>query len=92
MKYKPLNDYILVKRDPIKDIRPKGSRIIIPETSKGMVEKVSCFGVILAIGCNIQQLKAKERILFARFAPTSVSEDDPDTVIMREEDVLARIE
>ncbi len=93
MKVRPLHDRILVKRvDEQKEVK-KGN-IIIPDTAKekpqeGKVVAVGN-GKILEDGTKVDlEVKAKDRILFGKYAGTEVRIEDQDYLIMREDDILA---
>jgi chaperonin GroES len=95
MKIRPLQDRIIVKRVAEED-KTKGG-IIIPDTAK---EK-PIEGKVLAVGNGkvledgkVRRLdvKAGDRVLFAKYAGTEVKLDGEDRLIMREEDILGIVE
>ncbi len=95
MKIKPLNDRILVKRLE-EESKTKGG-IIIPDSAK---EKPAQ-GEVVAVGegkLNDEgkriplQVKAGDRVLFAKYAGTEVKIEDEEHLVMREDDVLGIIE
>ena len=95
MKIRPLQDRVIVKRVQEEE-KTKGG-IIIPDTAK---EK-PIEGEILAVGNGKVQddgtvrkldVKAGDRVLFGKYAGTEVKIDDKESLIMREEDVLAILE
>ncbi|MFW6080568.1 MAG: co-chaperone GroES [Desulfosalsimonas sp.] len=95
MKIKPLNDRILVKRLE-EESKTKGG-IIIPDSAK---EKPAQ-GEVVAVGDGKLnddgtrtplQVKAGDRVLFAKYAGTEVKIEDEEHLVMREDDVLGVIE
>jgi chaperonin GroES len=95
MKIKPLNDRILVKRLE-EESKTKGG-IIIPDSAK---EKPAQ-GEVVAVGDGkltddgkrvALQVKAGDRVLFAKYAGTEVKIEDEEHLVMREDDILGIIE
>ncbi|MCF8110355.1 MAG: co-chaperone GroES [Desulfobacteraceae bacterium] len=95
MKIKPLNDRILVKRLE-EESKTKGG-IIIPDSAK---EKPAQ-GEVVAVGDGKLnddgkrmplQVKAGDRVLFAKYAGTEVKIEEEEHLVMREDDVLGIIE
>ncbi|MCF8035877.1 MAG: co-chaperone GroES [Desulfobacteraceae bacterium] len=95
MKIKPLNDRILVRRLE-EESKTKGG-IIIPESAK---EKPAQ-GEVVAVGDGKLgddgkrmplQVKAGDRVLFAKYAGTEVKIEDEEHLVMREDDILGIIE
>ncbi|MFO7930504.1 MAG: co-chaperone GroES [Thermodesulfobacteriota bacterium] len=95
MKIKPLNDRILVKRLE-EESKTKGG-IIIPDSAK---EKPAQ-GEVVAVGDGKLnddgtrtplQVKAGDRVLFAKYAGTEVKIEEEEHLVMREDDVLGVIE
>lgn len=95
MKIMPLRDRILVKRLEA-DEKTKGG-IILPETAKekpqeGRVEAVGT-GKLMDDG-KVQPLVLKkgDRIIFTSYAGTEVKVEGEECLLMREDDVLAKVE
>jgi chaperonin GroES len=95
MKFRPLNDRILVKRIEA-ETRTAGG-LIIPDTAK---EK-PLEGEVIAVGPGRRMddgsvravaVKAGERILFGKYAGDEVKLDGVEHMIIREDDVLAVVE
>jgi len=95
MKFRPLQDRVLVKRIEEKE-QVKGG-IIIPDTAK---EK-PIQGKVIAVGGgkvkddgSKQPLDVKEgdTVLFGKYAGTEVKIEDEEYLIMREDEVLGIIE
>ena len=95
MKITPLGDRILVKRLEAEE-KTKGG-IILPETAKekpqeGKVEAIGT-GKINEDGKVIPlTLKKGDRIIFTSYAGTEVKSAGEDYLLMREDDVLAKVE
>ena len=91
MKFKPLQDRILVKR--LEDSEKTKGGIIIPDTAK---EKPS-EGEIMAVGPgalnsdgkrNPVDVKVGDKILFSKYSGDEVKIDGQDLIIIKEEDVI----
>jgi len=95
MKIRPLQDRLIVKRIGEEE-KTKGG-IIIPDTAKekpieGMVI-AGGNGKVLEDGkVRPLEVKAGDRILFAKYGGTEVKIDGEEHLIMREDDVLGVIE
>uniref|UniRef100_A0A7C4M130 Co-chaperonin GroES n=1 Tax=candidate division CPR3 bacterium TaxID=2268181 RepID=A0A7C4M130_UNCC3 len=96
MKILPTQDKILVK--PIKEDKPQVGGIIIPETVSGERPQK---GEILAVGPGRKNpdgkiipinLKVGDKIIFSKYSPTEIKENDEELFILSESDVLAIIE
>ncbi len=94
-KLRPLHDRILIKRIE-SDTTSKGG-IIIPDAAK---EK-PLEGEVVAIGTGriledgtvrALQVKAGDRVLFAKYSETEVKVDGETLLLMREDDLLGIIE
>jgi chaperonin GroES len=95
MKIRPLQDRIIVKR-VAEEEKSKGG-IIIPDTAK---EK-PIEGKVIAVGngkvledgkVRPLDVKAGDRVLFAKYGGTEIKIDGEEHLIMREEDILGVIE
>jgi chaperonin GroES len=95
MKIRPLQDRIIVKR-VAEEEKTKGG-IVIPDTAK---EKPIEGKVIAAGNGKVLEdgkvrpldIKAGDRVLFAKFAGSEIKIDGEEHLIMREEDILGVIE
>lgn len=92
MKFQPMNDRILVKRENSEE-KTRGG-IIIPDSAKEAPAK----GLVVAVGPGKStdegtrrplEVKAGETVLFRKYAGTEVNVAGEDQLIMREEEVLA---
>jgi chaperonin GroES len=89
----PLHDRVLVKRIEEKETVKGG--IIIPDTAKEKPQE----GEVIAVGAGkIEKgervpldVKAGDRILFGKYSGTDIKIEDVEYLILREEEILAKI-
>ena len=95
MKIRPLQDRVIVKR--IEEAEKTKGGIIIPDTAKEKPME----GKVIAVGkgkmledgkIHPLDVKAGDRVLFAKYAGTEVKIDEEEHLIMREDDILGVIE
>ncbi len=95
MKFKPLNDRVLVKRLEVEEKTAGG--LYIPDTAK---EKPSR-GQIVAVGPGkvdnngnrvALEIKEGDNVLFSKYAGTEIKVEGVEHLIMREDDILAIID
>jgi chaperonin GroES len=95
MKFKPLQDRVLVRRVEENERSPGG--IIIPDTAKEKPMQ----GEVIAVGPGALDesgklvpmgVKTGDRILFGKWSGTEVKMDGEDLVIMKESDIFGVIE
>lgn len=95
MAIRPLNDRILIK--PIEKEDEKIGGIIIPDTAKERPQE----GEVIAAGPGkmlengIRQVPCVavgEKILYGKYAGTEIKHDAQEYLIMRADDILAKIE
>lgn len=95
LKLRPLGDRVWV--EPIEREETTASGIILPETAKEKPQE----GKVLAVGPGVRNekgerqpldVKAGDRVLFARYAGTEIKQDGTKYLIMRESDILAIVE
>ena len=93
MKVKPLYDRVLLKRLEEQEVVKGG--IIIPDTAKEkpLEAKVIAVGKGRIEGDKIVPLevKAGDKVLIGKFSGTDVTVDDEEYVIVREEEILAKV-
>ena len=93
-RVKPLHDRIIVKRLEEED-KSKGG-IIIPDTAKEKPQQ----GKVIAVGPGRREdgkvlpldVKAGDKVLFAKYSGTEFKLDGVEHLILREDDVLGVIE
>jgi chaperonin GroES len=89
----PLHDRVLVKRIEEKETVKGG--IIIPDTAKEKPQE----GEVIAVGAGKiekgervpMDVKAGDRILFGKYSGTEIKLDDEEYLILREEEILAKL-
>ena len=95
MKFKPLNDRVLVETLD-QETKTKGG-IIIPDTAKEKPQQ----GKVIAAGPGARTedgkllpmgVKAGDKILFGKWSGTEVKIDGKDLLIMKESDILGVID
>ncbi|MFA9453684.1 MAG: co-chaperone GroES [Candidatus Aminicenantaceae bacterium] len=93
MKVTPLYDRVLLKRHEEQEVVKGG--IIIPDTAKEkpLEADVIAVGKSRIDGDKIipLEIKAGDRVLIGKFSGTDVMVDDVEHVIVREEEILAKI-
>ncbi len=91
MKFRPLQDRVLVKR--VKEEEKSKGGIIIPDSAKEKPQE----GEVVAVGNGaikedgtVRPLDVKEgdRILFGKWSGTEVTVDGDELLIMKESDIL----
>ena len=95
MKIKPLRDGVLLKR--VEDEQKTQGGIIIPDTAKEKPAE----GIIVAVGSGIpgdddskktpMEVKEGDRVLFSKYAGTEIKIDGEEHLLMKEEDIIAKI-
>ena len=95
MKLKPLNDRVLVKRLEVEEKTAGG--IYIPDSAKEKPLK----GEVVAAGPGklddngervAMTVKVGDVVLFAKYAGSEVALDGEETLVMREDDILAIVD
>jgi chaperonin GroES len=89
----PLHDRVLIKRIDEKETVKGG--IIIPDTAKEKPQE----GEVIAVGAGkIEKgeripldVKAGDRVLFGKYSGTEIKVDDEDYLILREDEILAKL-
>ncbi|MGD0229202.1 MAG: co-chaperone GroES [Syntrophorhabdales bacterium] len=95
MKFKPLQDRVIIKRLEEQE-KTKGG-IIIPDAAKEKPQE----GRVVAVGSGKvtekgqrvpPEVKVGDKILFGKYSGTDIKIDDEEHLILREDDILAIIE
>src|SRR6202166_195048 len=89
----PLHDRVLVRRLKEKETAKGG--IIIPDTAKEKPQE----GEVMAVGAGKMEkgkripldVKTGDRILFAKYTGNDIKIDDQEYLILREEEILAKV-
>jgi chaperonin GroES len=96
MNIKPLSDHILI--EPIKEEEKTKAGILLPDTAEK--EKPEQ-GKVIAVGPGRKtssgkvitlDVKAGDKVLFAKYGPAEIKVDNKEYLIARQEDILAIIE
>ncbi|GIV67297.1 co-chaperone GroES [Caldilinea sp.] len=95
MNLKPLGDRIVV--EPIEQEEQTALGIFLPETAKEKPQQ----GKVIAAGPGLRKengeriemdVKVGDKVLYARYAGTTVKVDGKELLILKESDVLAIVE
>ena len=96
MKLKPLGDRLIVRA--IEEEETTASGIVLPETAKEKPQK----GEVLAVGDGKVNEDTGKRtpldvatgdtVLYSKYGGTEIKVDGEDLLVLRESDVLARVE
>jgi chaperonin GroES len=96
MKLKPLGDRLIVKA--VEEEETTASGIVLPDTAKEKPQK----GEVLAVGDGNWDEDGDKRIpldvkegdvvLYSKYGGTEVKVDGEDLLVLRESDVLAKVE
>ena len=90
----PLHDRVLIKRIEEKETVKGG--IIIPDTAKEKPQE----GEVIAVGAGkindkgeriALDVKAGDRVLFGKYSGSEIKVDDVDYLILREDEILAKL-
>lgn len=83
MKLQPLADRVVAKS--IEAETKTASGIFIPDSAKEKPQMAE----VLAVGKEVKEVKAGDRILYTKYGPTEVKVDGQELLLLKEEDVLA---
>jgi chaperonin GroES len=95
MQFRPLHDRVVVRRIEDDERTPGG--IIIPDTAKEKPQQ----GEVIAVGPGARDekgvvqpldVKAGDRVLFAKWSGSEVKLDGEELLIMKESDILGVLE
>ena len=96
MKLKPLGDRVLVR--PVEEEETTASGIVLPDTAKEKPQK----GQVLAVGEGKWDEDGEKRIpldvaagdevLYSKYGGTEIKVDGEDLLVLRESDVLAKVQ
>jgi chaperonin GroES len=96
MKLKPLGDRLVVK--PIDEEETTASGIVLPDTAKEKPQK----GKVVAVGEGRWDDEGEKRIpldvsegdevLYSKYGGTEITVEDDELLVLRESDVLAKVE
>lgn len=87
MKIKPLGDRVLVKM--VEGETKTAGGIFIPQTAQEKTQE----GVVVAVGDDETiKVKAKDRVLYDKYAGSSIKVDGEEQLIVKMSDILAVIQ
>jgi chaperonin GroES len=94
MKLKPLGDRLIVK--PVEEEETTASGIVLPDTAKEKPQK----GKVLAVGDGPIEdgkrrpldVSAGDEVLYSKYGGTEITVEDDELLVLRESDVLAKVE
>jgi chaperonin GroES len=94
MKLKPLGDRVLVQ--PVEEEETTASGIVLPDTAKEKPQK----GKVLAVGEGKLEdgkripldVSEGDEVLYSKYGGTDIPVDGEDLLVLRESDVLAKVE
>ena len=95
MKIRPLDDRVVV--EPVEAEEKTAGGIVLPDTAKEKPQK----GKIVAVGegkllddgaRGEMAVKKGDLVLYAKYGGTEIKIDGKDLLIMRESDILAKVE
>ncbi|MCU0723325.1 MAG: co-chaperone GroES [Planctomycetes bacterium] len=95
MKVKPLDDRVLVK--PMESEERTEGGIVLPDTAKekpvkGTIEAVGGGKLLKSGSRQALSVKVGDRVIYGKYAGHDIKIDGVEYKIMKEDDVLARIE
>jgi chaperonin GroES len=91
MKIRPLHDRVIVKR--VEEEKKTASGIVIPDTAAEKPDQ----GEVIAVGPGKRgddgkliapDVKVGDRVLFGKYAGSTVKLDGDELLVMREEDIM----
>ena len=96
MKLKPLGDRLIVR--PVEEEETTASGIVLPDTAKEKPQK----GEVVAVGDGRWDedgekripldVSAGDEILYSKYGGTDITVEGEDLLVLRESDVLAKVE
>jgi chaperonin GroES len=87
MKVKPLGDRVLVKMEEMESKTAGG--ILIPQTAQEKTQQ----GIVLAVGDDEAiKVKANDRVIYDKYAGTTFKVGGEEQLILKNADILAKIE
>ncbi|AKX94967.1 co-chaperone GroES [Neomoorella thermoacetica] len=95
MSFQPLGDRVLIK--PLEAEEKTAAGIVLPDTAKEKPQQ----GEVIAVGPGRlldngervkMEVKAGDRVLYARYAGTELKQGDTKYLVLSERDILAVVE
>lgn len=85
IKIKPLADRVVLQK--ITATETTASGIILPDSAK---EKPD-IALVVAIGKDVKEIKVQEKVVYSKYAGTEIKINGQEYLIVKEEDILARV-
>lgn len=82
---KPLKEYILIKFQEGQDVSKSGIIITHKEENRPRIAKV------LAVGEDVAQVKVDDNVIVSRYIGNQVFLDNQEHIILKEREILAKI-
>jgi chaperonin GroES len=94
MKLKPLGDRLIVK--PVEEEETTASGLVLPDTAKEKPQK----GKVVAVGDGPIEdgkrrpldVSAGDEVLYSKYGGTEITVEEDELLVLRESDVLAKVE
>jgi chaperonin GroES len=92
--FQPLGDRVVIK--PLEKEEVTKSGLVLPDTAKEKPQE----GAVLAVGPGrlsddgkriAMEVKVGDKVVYSKYAGTELKEDDEEYLIVRESDILAKI-
>jgi len=81
----PLDEYVLAVQEDASNKTASGLFLPDNATEKPKIAKV------LAVGKKVEEIKVNDRIIYKGYSTTEVKVENKDYILVKEEDVLAKI-
>ena len=95
MKLKPLGDRLIIK--PVEEEQTTASGIVLPETAKEKPQK----GTVVAVGDGAiaedgtrrpLDVAEGDEVLYSKYGGTDITVEGDDLLVLRESDILAKVQ
>ena len=87
MSVKPLGERVLLEVPEVKEEKTS-SGLFVPDT----VKEKPLEAVVVAVGAKVEDVKAGDKVIYAKFAGTEIKIDKKDYLLMEVNDILAVVE
>ena len=87
MSVKPLGERVLLEVPEVKEEKTS-SGLFVPDT----VKEKPLEAVVVAVGAKVEDVKAGDKVIYAKFAGTEIKIDKRDYLLMEVNDILAVVE
>ena len=87
MSVKPLGERVLLEVPEVKEEKTS-SGLFVPDT----VKEKPLEATVIAVGAKVEDVKAGDKVIYAKFAGTEIKIDKKDYLLMEVNDILAVVE